>query len=230
MIAPVHILYTVRKEELRPFSDLVFKTLKVGFPTAKVFVHDNHTGDITHHDWITTLLDQNTIPFWICDADMIFYDKVEDWTFDKPIAGRRIPQWNDEFTGCITRSRLHTSLMYLDPSGIKDRLEKYKAQFPDTPFNPFAHLINPLCVPWNGRTYFYDTTSLLYHAIGGQTFTALQLESYSHLNFGTIEDIVLPRLTGGEQMRALRREILEDPIKGKGLWRVQEAYYQSRPA
>lgn len=239
------ILHTVRKPELEPYSNLVFKTLRVGFPTAEVFVHCNGPAldpvwskgldvrvidQTIHHEWINELMLQYSEPFWILDGDVIFWDSVESWEFDQPLAGRRIPQWMDEFTNCITRPRLHTSLMYIDPAGVTDRLLKYKSQFPDTPFNPFPNLINPLCVPRKGRTYFYDTTALLFNAIGGQSFTERQLDCFDHLNFGTISDIVLPRLRDGERMQNCREAIIRDNSLAKGLWRIQEQYYDNRQA
>lgn len=240
----VHLLYTIRNGHLTEYAELVFKTIRTGFPTAQIIVHINgrphgggpkesgieyrNSAPTIHHDWITCLIEAEPNPFWICDTDMIFWESVENWKFDQPLAGRRIPQWMDEFTNCITRPRLHTSLMYIDPAGVTDRLEKYKAQFPETPFNPFPNLINPLCVPLKGKTYFYDTTAMLYNAIGGQPFTERQLNSFDHLNFGSISDIVLPRLKDGERMRILRDAITRDNSLAKGLWRIQEKYYADR--
>lgn len=248
---PVHILFTLRKQELEQYSYLVFRSLRTGFPTSKIFVHVNPPSPITeeakelfvkcdaevdtldktviHHDWISSLLETITEPVFICDTDVMFWRSFEDQTFDKPMAGRRIPQWYDEFTGCNTRSRLHTSLLYLDPNGIRDRVDKYYSGIHQTPFNPTAHLINPICVPLYGRTYFYDTCSLLYHSIGGQPFTERQLDSFDHLNFGTISDIVLPRLKDGEQMHTIREAVIKDPHLAQGCWREQEEYYLSRP-
>lgn len=246
----VFILATVRKPELLPFTTLVFKTIRVGFPNAEIHVDGNALPDYaevqvrkacdapvclfvnqmptTHPEWIDALVHYNQEPFWICDSDVIFYDKVEDWKFDTALAGYRVPEFLDEFTNAVTKPRLHTSLLYIDPVKVREAIAKYEAQFPDTIFNPKVNLFYPLCLPSEGRGVFYDTCSLLYQAIGGTEFTDAQKDAYSHLHFGTIGDLVLPRLKNGHEMGAARKTILENPEYGRGLWRAQEDYYMDR--
>lgn len=212
----VFLLATCRKPELAPFTELVFKTLRTGFPNARITVCINgdcakhcpnikHVAELAqcividepetiHHKWIEELIETEREPFWICDTDMIFYSSVEEWEFDTALAGYLIPEFQDQFTGAITRSRLHTSLMYVNPVMVRDQLEKYEAQFPVTPFNPLANPYHPLCLPFNGRGYFYDTCSMLYHSIGGTSFASEHLNCYFHFFFGTLSDIVIPRL------------------------------------
>jgi hypothetical protein len=248
----IHVLATCRKPELLPYTTLVFKTLRVGFPAADVTVYLNNldvasAGEVSswakgidayamevntiHHKWIEGLIEQNREPFWIVDTDCIFFGKVEDWTFDAPLAGWRIPEWNDAFSGCITRARLHTSLLYLDPVKIKAAVREYESKIADTPFTPKVNLIHPLVIPFKNKSYFYDTCSLLYHAIGGVAFTDEQKEAYAHLNFGTIQDIVLPRLPKEEATRidTARNVILSNNSWAKGSWRFQEQYYSQHP-
>jgi hypothetical protein len=245
-----HILVTCRKPELEPMSFLVFKTLRIGFPTATIHVYGNglspsdierleeavdgvgvipHDGDLTiHHRWIEGIVRDEQEPFWLVDTDMVFYEKIEDWKFDTALAGYRIPEFFDEFANAITRSRLHTSLLFIDPVKVREQVKAYEAQFPVTPFNPLENLIYPVCQPLNGRGYFHDTASLLYHAIGGTAFTDAQKNSYAHLHFGTISDIVLPRLNNGAQMQVAREAILKNPELGRGLWRWHEDYWAAR--
>lgn len=244
MSAPVHILATCRKPELAKMTTLVFATLRVGFPSAQVTVYLNGdcelncpeivsactatgcqviTADTIHHEWIKSLVQSASEPFWILDTDVILYASVEGWSFDTPMAGRRIPEWDDEFSKCITRPRLHTSLLYLDPARIKAELTKLPEA---TVFTPKADLFNPLVLPLNQRNYFYDTAALLYHQLGGQSFTPTQLDAFFHFNFGTIEDVVLPTLT--EKLEAARASVLKNPAFGKGRWREQDEYYAAR--
>lgn len=249
MISPsVKILASCRSPELARMTTLVFETLRIGFPTAKVTVYLNGSTDIhcpeivpllnkmgiyfeatgtIHHEWIQRLVETEKEPFFTLDTDVIFYENFERFTFDQPIAGFRVPEWRDEFSGCITRSRLHPSLMYFDQKQISDKLQERFAVCPDTPFTPKANVFNPVITPLNGRLYFHDTCSLLYHSIGGQTFTDEQKDAYFHFNFGTIPDLVLTRLNNGRKMEQARAEVLANPQLGRGMWRAQEAYYSA---
>ena len=245
----VHLLCTCRKPELAPFAELVFKTLRIGFPTADVLVHlnkdalvncpslsslcavvgaDTCSEDTIHHSWIERLIDAEQEPFWICDTDIIFYDSIEKFNIYSALAGWRIPEWQDEFSGAITRARLHTSLLYINPVLVKERLAAFREVCPDTPFTPFCNTIYPLCLPFQNRMYFYDTCSLLYHAIGGQSFTAEQKDAFCHMNFGSISDLVLPRLKDGDKMVAARQAIMDKPELGRGVWRQQMEYFEAR--
>lgn len=247
MTPEVFILATCRKPDLLPYTQLVFKTLRVGFPTARVKVFLNSLGEdasrsiaeccarnqcehmacqTIHHCWIEQLVKEQTQPFYLLDTDVVFYGNFEEFVFNGPIAGWRIPEWNDEFSGCLTRARLHTSLLYVDPEQVRDGIAKAGAKVFSSEFTPLANLFNPLCLPYKGRMYFYDTCSLLYHAIGGQSFEPRHKDRYFHFNFGTISDLVLPRLQEGLEMDGIRRSVLNNPSSGIGCWRQQEAYYE----
>lgn len=249
----VKILVTCRKEELLEGSILVFETLRRGFPTAKIEVFLNNIElksckelivkrarsckckivdlekTTIHHEWINDLLSKEVDPFYILDTDVIFWSNFERFNFEEhPMAGRRIPEWNDEFTRARTRARLHTSLLYFNPEVMEENLTKYFEQFPSTPFNPFPNLVNPVVIPYKGKAFFHDTCCLLYHAIGGFAFQDEHLETHDHMNFSTITDIVYPQLSMAKEMEEARQAIYRNPDKAKGLWRLQELYYQAR--
>ena len=247
----VFILATCRKPELLPFSLLVFKTLRVGFPNAEVHVHLNgakdHDGmfwvrdvaheanmsgckvelidEIKHHEWIEKLIQTEICDFWLLDTDVIFYASVEHWKFETPLAGALIPEFYDPFLCATTRSRLHTSLMHIRPIELRDATLKYEGQHPQTIYNPIVNGIYPQCYPLNGKSYFNDTMSLVYHAIGGTPFTAQQKDCYFHFHFGSFSDLVLPKMPKG--LAAARAGILDKPQLGIGLWRKQEEWFQS---
>lgn len=245
----VFILATIRKEELAPYTELVFQTLRVGFPTAQVEVHLNggavgqleHVANLaqnsgcavralpeqtTHHEWIENLIETELGDFWILDTDVIFYACVEHWKFVAPLAGALIPEFSCEFLKAITRSRLHTSLMHIRPLELKVCRLKYETNHPRTIYNPPANLIHPLYLPLNGTTYFYDTMAMMYHALNGEAFTAQQKDSYFHFHFGTFSDLVLPKI--GKSIEDLRSKILANPELGIGMWRMQEEYFAAR--
>lgn len=246
----VEILCTCRKPELLPMTLLVFDTLRIGFPTARVIVHGNALPDYAekavreaceknvcefsngsptiHNEWLAGLCEGATESFIVSDTDCIYYESVEGWKFDTALAGARIPEWDDEFSGAITRSRLHTSLLFIDPVKLRAAVKEYESKYADTVFTPKVNLFYPLCLPLNGKRYFHDTASLLYHAIGGTAFTDIQMDALFHFNFGTIPDVVLPRLSNGEEMANAREAVLKNPELGRGMWRAQREYYEQR--
>lgn len=250
---PVHILCTVRKPELLPMAQMVFKTLRVGFPTSRVTVHlNNLSGEIeesikarsfeqdcviiecktefTHHHWIEDLCRKLDEPFWILDCDTIFYDSMEQFQFKEALTGWRVPQWSDEFSGCITRARLHTSLLRIDPVALRDKVNQFFKPVPDTIFTPIANMFYPLVISQKGKRYFYDTCSFLYHAIGGESFQPIHKNCYMHFQFGSIEDIVIPRLSNGATLVEARKRIVQNPSTGRGVWREFEDFYSQRAA
>jgi hypothetical protein len=250
----VFVLCTCRKAELIRASTLVFDTIRVGYPTAGVTVFLNAVEDerwareiaaacreagverivdlaerTIHHEWIERLVAEEDEPLVVLDTDVVFWGSCERWRFSSPLAGRLIPQYFDPWANCITRSRLHGSHLWIRPAEVRAAIDRYRAQFPSTPFNPGANLFYPLYLPAsrNGRrvSYFHDTCCLLYHAIGGDAFTAAQLDAYDHLHCGTISDLVGPRLPSID-LPALHRGWLADPRTARGLWREQERYYR----
>lgn len=262
--APVHILATCRSEELLPATLLVFKTLRVGFPTANITLWINwlpnvacekalfeaakdqvdrigaepgmdwasRTPTTTHHKWISEMMGYDSA-FWICDTDMIFWKSFEDWDFSEfKIAGRYTPQFFCKFANAITRPRLHSSLLYINPYSVREAVAKYGERFPPhycTPRPTIEDLVFPRYIPVRaGRkleTIFHDTGSLLYQAIGGQHFTEEQLEAYSHLNSGTISDWVA-KAYPEQRLRESHFAIFENPELARGCWRAQEQFYK----
>jgi hypothetical protein len=233
---------------------LVFRTIRTGFPTARIILRNNNLPDYAladvdrcrkqvegeweadatstiHHQWLEELFAREQEPFIVLDCDTVFYEPVEGWKFDKSLAGWRIPEWFDAFAGAVTMARLHTSLLFVDPVKVRAEVEAYHSQFPDTVFNPKVNLFYPLCLPYKRRARFYDTMAMMYHAIGGQSFTDDQLDSYFHMHFGSISDIVLPRLPREVQdaFRIGRARVLQNPACGRGKWREQLEWFRMNP-
>lgn len=253
----IRILATCRQSELLRATTLVFDTVRVGFPTAniKVFLNDpkpeeaeqitrsaNNCGceiiaipKTLHHVWLEDLIKKESEPWVSLDTDIVLWQSCENWKFDgAALAGRYIPQFKDKWTKCITRPRLHTSLLYINPVEVRERVAKYSAQFPDTqfadkPFNPLANLIRQTIIPHREgrilRNYFYDTCSMLYHAIGGQHFNDLHLDCYDHIHAGTVSDLVAPCYPE-DQIQETHFAIFENPNLAKGLWHSQDQFYK----
>lgn len=240
-----YILITERPPELAPFSECVFKTIRTRFPTAdlhffcngmsteqldKYQEHGERVGGVvwncdktTHARWISDILECEDEPYFLCDTDVIFYESVENWTTDQPLMGYLIPEFRCPFSKAVTRSRLHTSLLRIDPVKVRAMTKKFIE--PDNEFATTIDLIEPVVTSLNGNRIFNDCCSLLYHAVGGQPITNRQKEAYFHFHFGTISDLVLPNIPNPEETRLERKFILEHPEKGKGLWRAQDKWF-----
>jgi hypothetical protein len=262
----LHVLCSCRNPELWTASILVFKTIRTGFPDAKILVTDNGLDSklfdqlkqvvapldieilpgfkpIVHHTWITGLLQTENEPFFICDTDVIFWDRFPVEAFaGHTMAGRLIPKFFDAVTQCITHSRLHTALMYLEPVAVRFGVEKYYKRFPNLPFNNLrpdlvTGRITPIAaapagLAQNGYFYdlFHDTCSMLYVTVGGRAFTDAELDCYDHLNCGTYSDLVGDILKNDTKnplrLQQRRNErLMAYPSTIRGLWREQEAFY-----
>lgn len=246
----VHILATVRQPDLLPAATLVFKTLRVGFPTADVTVWVNGPKHYTeifiagekaglkaftelttmHHKWVTYLIEHENEPFWICDTDIVFWDSMEKFDFDgSALAGRYSPQFRCQFANAITRPRLHTCLLRIDPVKVREEVEAYGNHFPDaycTPRPSLEDLVYPRYIPTIGEmSRFSDTCSLLYNSIGGRWFMKEHLNCYDHLGSATLSDLVAPHYPE-YRMRETQFAIFENPQLAKGSWKLQDEFYK----
>lgn len=216
----VYILATCRKAELIRGTTLVFDTLRVGFPTSEVMVCVNpcdlelrneiHAACaragvtniwnlpryVVHHEWISNVIQAADGPSVICDTDMIFLEKCEDWEFTEPLAGGFSGGFFDMFTNRLTQERLHTSLLFFEPKALRQAMREYEAITPDHPFKTQTNLIYPFYYSERQddmvRHLFHDSCGLLYHAVGGQKFTKEQLACYKHVHAATYLDLVEP--------------------------------------
>jgi len=155
--ATVKILATVRNIDLLPSTLLVFQTLRVGFPTARVEVVPNlpgalrpddhemavdcitmaakdvgavvHERNHTRHDlWLEQRILMEMKPFVICDTDMVFHASMEDIPCQRPMVGPWEPEHVNPVTGMRHHARLHTCCMYLDPAAIRETLRTVIAE------------------------------------------------------------------------------------------------------
>ena len=244
MTPSVHILATCTNPDLIRATTLVFDTLRVGFPTTKVTVWLNRMQpehaklilpladkvgsevlpcDTAHPKWIAELIEREKEPFFICDTDVVFWKSFEQWDFSgNAMAGRYVPQFFDVWTKAVTRPRLHTSLLFLDPGLILKDLEKNRSLHPNNAFAPWPPMIYPLMIPWWPKTYFHDVCCLLYQTIGGHRFTTSALDCYDHLQAGTISDEIGKAYPGLSAEHAI---FLDNPKLMRGLWRAHDNFY-----
>lgn len=244
----VVILAVCRKLTLLPATLMVFKTLRIGFPTARVIV-DIETdlptakraieascadvgaefcyrepGGFSHPTWIQQTLLSLPGEVVFLDTDMVFWKNCEGFKFEHPFAGYFCPQFADPFSKAITMPRLHTSFLWVNTAGLLERLEKVPTPSFLTPhefFRPFIYY-------HGGVRYFQDTTGALFQAIGGEPFKAEHLECYDHLNCGTLADVVEAGHPLGKEFAARREAIFKDMEIIRNSWPMYERYYGER--
>jgi hypothetical protein len=232
-------------------TTLVFKTLRIGFPTATIHIVDNaslpivrsylqqHAQDcgaeftqltqaVAHHDFIEQILKQQAVGTAIfVDPDICFWESIEAWDFSSLMAGRLLPQYECEYTGCLTHARLHTSLLWIpDVKALLQAIATLQAQFFE--YQPFR----PIMFKLDNRWQRIDTTGMLYASLPHQMypFTEHQLNAYDHLFCGTHFRRVISNIRPDYALlfERMHQSVQFDYRVLKGAWRLQEDYFQSR--
>lgn len=236
-------------------STLLFKTLRVGFPTAEVHVVDNGshpeaaaeirrqaedagchfrrlTTFATHHGFVSSLIfdpdAEGTVI--LLDPDLCFWADCEHWRFDKLLAGRYIPPFRNDVCGTIDLPRLHTSFWWIeDVVRLRERiLREYQKSFIGCmePFLPYTFR--------QGDWWFkFDTGANLFATIRDDVycFEEKELDCFDHLMMGTHLDVVWPWMD--EEGRAgaltLHNWAKHDYVQMKGLWKIQDIFFQQHP-
>lgn len=250
----VHILVTINNPNLAELSLLVFKTLRVGFPTAEVRVDLNgepassyygkvvrypgtdivlpHNTRIHHADWISRVVANATGPTVILDSDIILWRPVEHWTFAPGtlLAGRYIPRIWNEWSGCPSVPRLHTSMLWLpDPPRLREALRT---------IYPRSH--EPLgeycpCDPWSpavrfdmGRPTFWDTAAGAFNMLPQKSylFGPGELSSYTHINSPTFHDVFVHRLSDPQAYENVLSIATKEPDRLRDFWQAENLYYK----
>lgn len=220
----------VRKAELLPAALLVFKSIRVGFPSLPVQVWGNHLAHgyeaiiadaarqvganfaniarTSHDAWIESLILESTNPFWIVDTDVVFWGCIEDGDSRssslRAFAGRFEPAFREPYTNCEHVTRLHTAVMYIDPAHTRAAIREFMSRIPeDLRESAQFDLVREHFVPRLAQdTLFYDTMSGLYQAGFGIQFTEEQNDCFDHLSCGSYSDLVSGPLSvvSGEKM------------------------------
>lgn len=169
-VPPIHILASCRNERLLHATTCVFKTLRVGFPTARVHVHMNGLAGmayrivldactevgavaevdryVDHWQWIRNLVGVMNSPFYLLDTDIFLWENCENWSWgDASMAGRYMPEFRAEYPPSITQPRLHTSFLYIDPVRLRADIQRYEATIPKSWFTTPPDLFAPQFVP-----------------------------------------------------------------------------------
>lgn len=241
----VHILATVLNRDLLANSRLIFRTLRLGFPTSEIVVHGNSLDQYSataikadtesiggefvpglstsHGEWIEFLLRMETEPFWIADTDVIFFEPVEHWFAGSKclFSGRMEPEFLEPWTRSVHVERLHPSLMWFNPAHLRAAIRSW----PGT--TEFFHTVQLPLVQWTfvprlGKPMlFYDTCAGLHHALGGQPFSEGQNKAFSHLFCGTYAD-----QNTALDLTPVHAEIIRNPELARNLWASQQEWYK----
>jgi hypothetical protein len=225
---------------------MVFKTLRVGFPTADVLVIDNGSHPdvvpliaqaatdagcsftaasrqhfLSFYHWV--LFEQEVMDSVVLlDPDVVFWDNVEDWKFEGLMAGRLIPDLYNY--GVTSLSRLHPSHLWVpDVAKMRKALGNMNANGFD-PLRQFS-------APANGKMYFWDTGAGLYQALADkcESFTEEQLDCYDHLFYGSHLPVIQPALNDeGVTYTAHQAAARGDLSSLKGIWREQDKHFKSQ--
>ncbi len=249
--ATVFVLTYCRDLELFYGTELIFKTLRVGFPNANIVVVDNASlpeartaiealakrndclfeqipaPGVVHHQFI-----QNTIssvaeigtaehPLIFLDPDICLWKNCEGFEFDGLIAGRQISGFHDEIMQTYSMPRLHTSFMWI-PSARKLQDAIWKAKARHYDFEPFLSHSSMIGGTW----YRYDTGAGLFAVLSGKVsaFTREHLDFYDHLFCGSHIDLLYDFCNPGtkERMREIHTDAKEGNLNAlKGIWKHQ---------
>lgn len=232
-------------------TTLVFKTLRTGFPSAAIDVVDNasvpgaraaveelarecgarfaqRTQRTTHHAFLEDVVyRQPTGAAIFVDPDVCFWKKVEDWSFDAFMAGRLVPRYACEYTGCLTHPRLHTSFLWIpDVEALRRAIASVKARYFE--FEPFRPAMFKTDAGWER----FDTGGSLFGALDHRmhAFTEHELVAYDHLFCGTHSETVARNLRPDYSLlfQRLHAHVRRDHRALKGAWRLQDDYFESR--
>lgn len=252
----VFILTFCRNIELFYGTELVFKTLRVGFPNAKITVVDNASipevrekieslakesgclfeqipsPGIQHHDFIQrtfrTVANDKTVngPLVFLDPDICFWECCEDFSFDALMAGYFFNKFYDYITKTITMPRVHTSFLWI-PDASKLWYEILKIKAQRFDFEPFI----PFSFNMDGTWYRYDTGASLFSAIPGKMvrFTERHLNCYDHLYAGSHIDWLyhLYDAECQEMLSIIHENAKEGNLQAlKGMWKYQKEIFK----
>jgi hypothetical protein len=246
MISSVHIPIYCESEQAKAGSLLTLKTVRLGFPTVPITAHWMADGENFIHCMpeLTSLCNQFNIEllqgygqrnygliknlcemeetgFAVIDSDVVFFDDCEGFDSASRIAGEFIPSFDCPIAKARTACRLHPAFFVVpDPPRLRASLaELYQPAFPEfCPFDPFA----PVTVFNHRKPLFYDVCSILYQAIGGESFDDAMLDKFEHCYSGSYAHrLPFPHAK-------FLSECYENPAKAKGFRAVMRKFYEER--
>ena len=210
-----------RRADLFYGTSLLFKTLRIGFPTARVLVVENASlpthrpeiqrlaGDcqcdflqidapsIEHEDFLEIALSAVAAsvradgPLVFLDPDICFWETCEGFQFDGPLAGKFDRAYEVEGVKTLSMPRIHTSFMWI-PSARRLWDEIERCRTYHYDFYPFASYSVKIAGHWCR----FDTAASLYAVLSDRVsfFGDAHLRCYDHLYCGCHIDWLEPVL------------------------------------
>lgn len=255
----VFILTHCRRAELFYGTALTFRTLRVGFPHARVTVVDNaslpetrgairqlardtdcafrqiEAPPITHHDFLEETLGTVAAggggPLVFLDPDLCLWRSCEDLAFDALLAGKPVIAHEDPVMQCVVMPRLHSSFLWIPDAGAL-QAEIDRLRRPHLDFRPFQ----PFSVKLGDAWIRYDTGASLYAAIADRThgFGPAELDRYDHIFCGSHFDLHVPHWRGelGELMHRIHADAREGRLEAlRGVWReLDRVWMRAHPS
>jgi hypothetical protein len=185
-----------------------------------------------HWDWIERLIITEHEPFWICDTDIVFWDAAEKalptYYEDASLIGEFIPRHLDVFTGAIMQGKLHTALMYINPTLFKSETVKFKNAL-GCPVRMIPEFINPQMVLLNKLWYYYDTLAMYYHGSPSCRRLINCSEVFTHLHAGTWVKAMAKTVPNFAERLELQHSAVYSNIKyAKSIRQHQNEYYKNQ--
>jgi hypothetical protein len=248
----VFILTFCRKMELFYGTELIFKTLRDGFPNAEVVIVDNasirdaaiRVGELArasdcafeqiqppglpHHEFleatVTRVAEESDEPrpLVLLDPDICLWKNCEEMEFEAVVAGKFCPAFNDDVLQAVTMPRLHSSFLWIRSASALAE-EIRNVKRRHFDFDPFR----AFSVRMGGVWVRYDTGASLFAALPDRIslFAEPELERYDHLFCGSHFDLLENHYRG--ELRRLMTRIHEAAKSGnlealRGIWREQD--------
>lgn len=229
---------------------LTAKTLRVGFPTTPIHVFDNASApelrpiiekayreigcsyhqidkEITHTGFLLNVMSHPTHDSVVfLDPDLVFWDNMEECKFDGLMHGRFIPDFYDQYAGCNTLARLHTSLL------VFPKLKELWGRIADIEKDKFEfEAVRPTMRRLDGKWYRWDTMASMYEFLGDKAvaFTENELNRYDHLFCGTNFLHVQKQLNNLEFEKTHIAAAKNDLEKLRGVRTKQDEFFKSSP-
>lgn len=232
---------------------LIFKTLRVGFPTARIEVFDNasHADVCTqikaaaaacdasftalparshaaHLRWLLEEREPPEGPLVIVDPDVIFWRSLEQWDFGAALmAGRLMPAMGKR--ELVSVPRLHPSLLWVPTvARLREAMATHRTQWADMERSWDG--VAPHLARVGDRLFFFDTMARAHAALERRchAFDAGELDAYDHLFFGSHLPTMDARL--GPEFEAIvaahRHAAAGDLQQLRGIWRRQAAFFE----
>ena len=234
-------------------STLIFKTLRVGFPNARVRVLDNYSLPEAAAE-IRALARDQDCEFFEIDSrtlrvhdlgrqiildpaqdgsliflhpDVCFWEPCEDWEFDALIAGKFVPMHRDERTGGVMLPLFDPSFWWI-PDARAFR-EHFVREFQRRGDHDLLGLFSAYLFKMDGHWCKADPGSSLYAAFSDRAyaFGETELDAYDHLSGGTDLETIIATIPGAHQSAVRESHDLakRDYRALKGLWRKQAQYF-----